>query len=96
MMTNKHKSALYIGVTSHLPSRIFEHRSHVYSNSFTARYNAEYLVYYEGFKQIEEAIAREKQLKKWSRKKKDILINMLNPNWQDLYDEVMNDVYSLF
>jgi len=96
MMTNKHKSVLYIGVTSHLSSRIFEHRNHLYSNSFTARYNTEYLVYYEGFKQIEEAIAREKQLKKWSRKKKDALINMQNPNWKDLYDEVMNDVYSLF
>ena len=95
IMTNKHKNVLYIGITSNLQSRVYEHRQQVYPNSFTAQYNVEYLIYYEGFRHIEEAIAREKQLKKWSRKKKDMLINKLNPAWQDLYSEVMNDVYSL-
>ncbi len=95
IMTNKHKNMLYIGVTSDLKKRIWEHRNHIYKNSFTDKYNIEYLVYYEGFDNIEEAIKREKQLKKWSRLKKETLIKNKNPSLIDFYEEVMNDLYSL-
>ncbi len=67
IMTNKHRTTLYIGVTSNLRSRIYEHANHIYPKSFTAKYNLETCIYYEIFLSIEEAIAREKELKKWSR-----------------------------
>src|SRR5699024_8324612 len=95
MMTNKHKNVLYIGVTSNLISRVWEHKNHVYKNSFTEKYNVEFLVFYEAFNSIEEAIAREKQLKRWGRNKKNSLINSKNEEWKDLYDEILNDHYSL-
>jgi putative endonuclease len=95
IMTNAHKNVMYTGVTSNLQKRIWEHRNHIYKNSFTERYNVHYLVYYEGFYRIEEAITREKQIKKWSRKKKEFLINSLNSIWRDLYDDVMNDKFDL-
>jgi len=71
ILTNRNKTTLYIGVTSELPSRILKHKIRSYgAGAFSARYNLEYLIYYEGFDTIVEAINREKQLKKWSRKKK--------------------------
>ena len=84
IMTNYQKTTLYIGVTSNLRSRIYEHQNKTYPNSFTAKYNLIYCVYYESFLSTEEAIDREKQLKKWSRAKKDALINGFNENWDDL------------
>ena len=90
IMTNKNKTVLYIGVTNNLKRRINEHRSHLNKKSFTHKYNLEYLIYYEGFHNIEEAIAREKQMKKYSRAKKETLINKQNPQWNDLFDEVMD------
>lgn len=95
MLTNTHKNVLYIGVTSNLQARIWQHRNHFFPNSFSDKYNTEYLVYYESFASIEEAISREKQLKRWNRNKKDNLINRVNPEWKDLYDEIMKDIYSL-
>lgn len=89
ILTNKAKTTLYIGVTSELPARIMKHRTHYYGgNTFSAKYKLHFLVYYEGFTSIIEAIARETQLKKWSRLKKMNLINQLNPAWKDLSDEV--------
>lgn len=88
-MTNKNKTTLYTGVTSELRQRVLEHKNHVYPKSFTAKFNLELLVYYEGFHRIEEAIAREKQIKAGSRKKKEALINSINPEWKDLYSEVL-------
>ena len=88
MVTNKHHTTLYIGVTSELLGRIYKHKTHFYKNSFSDRYNIEYLVYYEYHGAMEYAIAREKELKKWSRKKKDALINSINPEWKDLWDEM--------
>ena len=88
-MTNKNKTTLYIGVTSDLKKRVYEHKNHIFNNSFTDKYNIEYLIYYETFHSIEEAIAREKQLKGGSRKKKEDLINSMNLEWNDLYDEIM-------
>jgi len=89
IMTNKNKTTLYIGVTSDLKKRVYEHKNHIFNNSFTDKYNIEYLIYYETFHSIEEAIAREKQLKGGSRKKKEDLINSMNLEWNDLYDEIM-------
>jgi putative endonuclease len=89
IMTNKHHTVLYIGVTSDLPNRVYEHKAHLFKGSFSDRYNLEYLVYYETFEGIEEAIIRETEIKKWSRKKKEALINNFNPDWQDLYELVL-------
>ena len=87
-MTNEYNTTLYVGVTADLPGRVMEHKEKVYPNSFTARYNLTKLVYYEAFHSIEEAIAREKQMKAGSRRKKEELIKALNPTWKDLYDEI--------
>ena len=86
IMTNKLNSVLYIGVTNDLTRRVYEHKSKVEPNSFTAKYNADKLVYFESTNSIESAIAREKQLKGGSRKKKIDLINSVNPDWNDLYE----------
>ena len=84
IMTNKWKSVLYIGVTNDLERRVFEHKGRFDKKSFTARYNCDRLVYYEGHPSILEAIAREKGLKKYKREWKDELINNFNPEWVDL------------
>ena len=88
IITNTHHTTLYVGVTSDLYTRIVKHREREFQKSFSARYNLHKLVYYEQFHSIEEAIAREKQLKAGSRKKKEELINRFNPTWKDLFDEV--------
>src|SRR5687767_15557935 len=88
IMTNRHKTTFYTGVTSDLYNRIYEHRNHVYSNSFTARYNIEFLIYFEFFDSIEEAINREKELKGWKRSKKIELIKKSNPELRDLTSEI--------
>ncbi|MCC7520370.1 MAG: GIY-YIG nuclease family protein [Flavobacteriaceae bacterium] len=84
IMTNLNKSTLYIGVTNNLTRRIFEHKNRLIRNSFTARYNLEYCIYYEEYLSIEKAISREKELKKWNRVKKEELINKMNPQWIEL------------
>ncbi|MEO5911204.1 MAG: GIY-YIG nuclease family protein [Pelobium sp.] len=90
ILTNRNKTTLYIGVTSNLMGRLYEHQNNVYPKSFTARYSLYYLIYYENFFSINEAILREKELKGWSRKKKETLIYSLNPTWEDLSEEVRN------
>ena len=87
-MTNKNKTTLYLGVTSNLIKRVYEHRTHFYKGSFTDKYNLELIVFYEFHSTIEEAISREKQVKKWSRAKKDALIITLNPARVDLWEEI--------
>ncbi len=89
ILTNKNNSTLYIGVTSNLLARISEHRNKRNSGSFSSRYNLDKLVYYENFHQIEEAIMREKQLKGWIRAKKNKLVNSINPEWNDLFDNLI-------
>jgi len=91
IMTNKYKTTLYIGVTSDLSSRVLKHRRHFYPNSFTAKYNLTYCIYYEHFFSIQEAISRETELKKWRREKKDQLINKMNPEWDDLGSSVPSE-----
>jgi putative endonuclease len=88
ILTNVHRSVLYIGVTSDLFTRIPEHLNKVYPDSFTAKYNCNILVYYETFGRIEDAIAREKQLKKWKREWKDELISKTNPEWKNLFENL--------
>jgi len=90
IMTNTNKTTLYIGVTSDLVTRIQEHKYHKYSNSFTSKYNLEYCVYYSFYPTIDEAIEREKQLKKFKREKKERLISSINPEWKDLWEEIKN------
>ena len=86
--TTRKNTVLYVGVTSDLGGRISEHKSKKYPGSFTARYNVDKLVWYEFHNHIEAAIEREKQIKGWLRKKKIALIESMNPNWKDLYDEL--------
>ena len=88
-MTNQHHTVFYTGVTSDLNSRVFQHKMKFDPKSFTARYNINKLVYYQGFHSIEEAIEREKQVKKYRRVKKLALIEYMNPDYKDLYDELV-------
>lgn len=88
IITNHTNTTLYTGVTSDLHQRIKEHRNKRYPNSFSSRYNLYKLVHIEGFLMIEDAIAREKQIKSGSRSKKVKLIESINPNWKDLYFEI--------
>ena len=83
ILTNKYNEVLYIGVTNDLARRVAEHRSGTIPG-FTQKYNCHKLVYYEEYSEVEMAIAREKQLKKWSRPKKDTLIATMNKDGQDL------------
>ena len=89
ILTNKNNTVLYTGVTSDLRKRLYEHKNKSHPSGFTARYNVSKLVYFEVFSLIEEAIAREKQIKGGSRKKKIQLIDSLNPDWKDLSGEFL-------
>ena len=86
--TNKPWWTLYIWVTSDLIRRISEHKQTIDEKSFTAKYNCKKLVYYENYDNIETAIKREKQLKNWHRDWKIKLIETMNPNWDDLYEQI--------
>jgi putative endonuclease len=88
ILTNKNNTVLYTGVTNNLIRRMGEHKAKTNPKSFTARYNIDKLVWYENHTDIGEAIAREKQLKAGSRKKKILLIENFNPGWKDLNDEL--------
>jgi len=83
-LANTHNNVLYIGVTSDLEKRIWEHQNGVDKGSFAYRYNCHKLVYYEAFGDIRYAIAREKQLKNWKREWKDDLVAKENPDWAEL------------
>lgn len=90
-MSNKTNTTIYTGVTSNLLGRVFEHKIKKYPQSFTAKYNCIKLVYFEGFNSIEEAIAREKQIKAGSRKKKNQLVESINPKWEDLFEKLKKE-----
>lgn len=87
IMTNV-SGTLYIGVTSNLEKRVYQHREKIIAG-FTARYNITQLVYIETFDHPSDAIAREKQLKRWGRTKKIKLIESTNPSWDDLGPAVL-------
>ncbi|QPM69462.1 hypothetical protein RT761_02695 [Atribacter laminatus] len=88
-MSNRYNKVLYVGITSNLMKRVWEHKNKVV-DGFTKRYNLNKLVYYEIYDDIETAINREKQIKSWPRKKKIELIHSLNPHWDDLYEKLSN------
>jgi putative endonuclease len=91
IITNAHNTVLYTGVTNDLQRRILEHRSGE-GSSFAKKYNATKLVYFESGDDVNIAIAREKQIKAGPRKKKIELIESINPEWKDLFDEYFGNV----
>ena len=88
ILSNYKRSVLCIGVTSNLHRRVFEH-SQGFNNNFTKKYNVKFLMYYEVFENIYDAITREKSLKGKTRKKKNVLISSSNPLWKDLSNEIV-------
>ena len=85
---------IYVGVTNDLNRRFYEHKNKIVQ-SFTQKYNLNKLVYFEETNDINAAITREKEIKKWRREKKDNLVNQLNPNWIDLSEQVIRFLASL-
>ena len=83
MITNWNNRVLYIGVTNDLERRLYEHRNHLV-DGFTSKYNVYKLVYYETTNDVYAALSREKQLKGWTRAKKNALVAQMNPAWIDL------------
>ena len=88
MMTNKTRTVLYTGVTNSLLRRVWQHREGRIAG-FASRYNCDCLVYHESFRDIRNAIAREKQIKGWRREKKNALVADLNPKWVDLSEMLL-------
>ena len=88
LMTNWNNKVLYTGITNNLERRVYEHRNKLI-DGFTSKYNINKLVYYDYTTDVASAIEREKQIKGWSRKKKNELIYSMNPTWKDLYDELV-------
>ena len=80
---------VYIGVTSDLIRRVYEHREHLDPDSFTSKYGVHKLVYFEQTNDVKSALEREKQLKGWRRSKKNALIESMNPEWKDLYPDLL-------
>lgn len=87
IMTNYHNTVLYTGITNNLKRRVLEDKNKI-NKCFTSRYNIKKLVYFEIYSRPLTAIAREKQIKAGSRRKKIILIQSINPEWHDLYDQL--------
>jgi putative endonuclease len=87
ILASDKNGTLYIGVTSNLIQRIWQHKSNLV-DGFTKKYSIHLLVYFERHASMRSAILREKQLKEWQRSWKIRLIQSLNPNWRDLYDEI--------
>ena len=88
IMASRQNGTLYTGVTSNLPQRVWQHRAGVLGG-FTKRYDCKVLVWYELHSTMLDAIAREKQIKGGSRKKKLAIIEVMNPDWRDLFDDLI-------
>ena len=88
ILSNAQKNVIYTGITNDLVRRVYEHKNHLDKGSFTARYNVTRLVYFEHTNDANSAIEREKQIKGWNRKRKNQLIEGMNPNWEDLYGNI--------
>ncbi|HMN49983.1 MAG TPA: GIY-YIG nuclease family protein [Ignavibacteriaceae bacterium] len=86
ILTNWDNTVMYIGVTNNLKRRLFEHKIKLI-DGFSKKYNCNKLVYFELFFDINEAIRREKEIKKWRREKKNNLVESMNPEWKDLSDQ---------
>ena len=91
IMASATNVTIYIGVTSHLIRRVYEHKNHLDPNSFTSKYNVHKLVYFEQTTDVKVALEREKQLKGWRRSKKNALIEKMNPQWKDLYPMILGE-----
>lgn len=89
ILSNNYNTTIYIGVMNDLIRRVYEHKNHIDSSSFTAKYHVNKPVYYEAYNEPKLAIAREKQLKGKSRKFKNSLIEDKNPHWLDLYSSII-------
>ncbi|OGY42852.1 MAG: hypothetical protein A2Y67_00090 [Candidatus Buchananbacteria bacterium RBG_13_39_9] len=89
IMTNKYDKVLYVGISSNLAGRVYDHKNKTFPKSFTASYNLNKLVYFEDYYDVHQAIAREKQIKGLLRKKKIELIKSMNPNFEDLYEQIL-------
>ena len=85
ILTNFNNKVMYIGVTNNLERRLYEHKNGIFEG-FTKKYNVKKLVYFEETNNIIEAIQREKELKKWRREKKNLLVEMQNKEWKDISD----------
>ena len=88
ILANKRNGTLYIGVTSDLVKRIWQHKNNMVEG-FTKRYGVHQLVWYELHENMQSAVEREKRMKEWKRKWKLELIESINPNWQDLYNMIV-------
>ncbi|MGD0641772.1 MAG: GIY-YIG nuclease family protein [Roseiarcus sp.] len=86
IMASRRNGTLHAGVTSNLPQRVFQHKAGL-TPGFTTRYGCKLLVYYEMYEDMDSAIAREKQIKGTSRRKKLLMIDRFNPEWRDLYSD---------
>ncbi len=91
ILTNKNKTVLYVGATNDIQRRIRAHKTGKYANSFTKKYNCSLLVYFEEFVSVSDAFEGEKQLKAGNRKRKEGLINSLNPEWKDLSEDWLDE-----
>jgi putative endonuclease len=92
ILTNKNKTVVYTGVTNDLEVRLRQHKENKENKfAFTKKYNCYYLVYFERFENIEYAIEREKEIKGWTREKKNALIELNNKNWDFLNDSVVEE-----
>ena len=89
ILANTTGTTIYTGVTRDLIRRIWEHKNNMDPDSFTAKYHVHKLVYYEATGSIEAAISREKQIKSWNRKRKNKLVEKMNPHWVDLYKSIL-------
>lgn len=87
IMTNFTNTVLYTGITNDLKRRVYEHKNHIIEG-FTSKYSCTKLVWYETTGNVESAIIKEKQIKKWKRNFKENIINQLNPEWKDLSDSL--------
>ena len=87
ILTNWNNKVLYVGITSDLKKRLYEHQNQL-EDGFTKKYNVFKLVYFETVKEVRSAIAREKQIKGWRRSKKNQLVRQMNPEWKDLSFEI--------
>jgi putative endonuclease len=88
ILASARNGTLYVGVTSQLVQRIWQHKNHVVTG-FSQRYGVDQLVWFEAHSSMEEAILREKQIKSGSRKRKLDLIETMNPDWRDLYEDIL-------
>ena len=89
ILANVTGTVVYTGVTNDIVRRVYEHKHNNDPNSFTAKYSVHKLVYYESTSGRYEAISREKQIKSWNRKRKNELVESMNPKWMDLYESIL-------